>query len=237
MKWDEMTEDFLRYLKLEKSLAKSSIDAYTRDVLRLREFVSEIENKNTAPDKISTEEIKRFLQWLNELGMSSRSQARMVSGIKMFYKFLLIEDYIAENPASLIETPRIERKLPEVISIEEIDEMISTIDLSTNLGHRNKAIIETLYGCGLRVSELCNLLLSNVYFDKQFIRLVGKGNKERLVPVNLSAIESIKHYTEGQRRLTNIKKEAEDNLFLTTRGRAISRIMIFNIIKKNEKNR
>ncbi|MFO7790507.1 MAG: site-specific tyrosine recombinase XerD [Bacteroidales bacterium] len=232
MNWKESTEDFITYLQLEKSLASSSIQAYQNDIKKLENYVKNIQKKQITPTKLQTKDLKSFLEWLNEIGISASSQARIVSGVKAFYKYLLLENYIADNPASLIEAPRKSQKLPPVLSVSEIDKMIASIDLSEPLGHRNKAIIETMYGCGLRVTELCQLRLSHIYFDKSFVRIIGKGNKERLIPVNPAALVSINHYIEGTRRHINIKKEAEDNVFITARGGPISRIMIFNIIKK-----
>jgi integrase/recombinase XerD len=232
MNWNESIEDFSTYLKLEKSLSPLSIDAYLHDIKKLENHIRLIRKKTTIPEKITSEDLKLFLEWLNETGMSAKSQARIVSGIKAFFRYLLLEDYVEDNPASLIEAPRISKNLPQVLTVEEIDNMISAIDLSTPLGHRNKAIIETMYGCGLRVSELCQLRLSNIYFDKSFVRIIGKGNKERLIPINPSAMKSIQHYVDGSRRQITIAKEAVDNVFVTTRGKPISRVMIFNIIKK-----
>ncbi|MGM0649177.1 MAG: site-specific tyrosine recombinase XerD [Bacteroidota bacterium] len=232
MNWKESTEDFITYLQLEKSLASSSIQAYQNDIKKLENYVKNIQKKQITPTKLQTKDLKSFLEWLNEIGISTSSQARIVSGVKAFYKYLLLENYIADNPASLIEAPRKSQKLPPVLSVSEINKMIASIDLSEPLGHRNKAIIETMYGCGLRVTELCQLRLSHIYFDKSFVRIIGKGNKERLIPVNPAALVSINHYIEGTRRHINIKKEAEDNVFITARGGPISRIMIFNIIKK-----
>ncbi|MFO7878694.1 MAG: site-specific tyrosine recombinase XerD [Bacteroidota bacterium] len=236
MNWKESTEDFASYLKLEKSLASSSIDAYLRDLGKLEEFIRNIKKQKKEPDNIRYKDIQDFIHWLNETGLGARSQARIVSGIKSFYKFMLLEDHISENPASLIEAPKLSQKLPLVLSVEDIDKLLASIDLSTKLGHRNKAIIEIMYGCGLRVSELCSLRLSRVFFDEGFIRVSGKGDKERLVPVNPQALTAMKHYLQGHRRELEmqgkIKKPAEDMVFLTSNGGVISRIMIFNIIKK-----
>ncbi len=232
MNWKESIEDFSTYLKLEKALSPLSINAYLNDVKKLENHVRLISKKTTSPEEITSEDIKLLLKWLNETGISARSQARIVSGIKAFYQYMLLEDYVEDNPASLIEAPRTSKKLPPVLSVAEIDNMISVIDLSSPMGHRNKAIIETMYGCGLRVSELCQLRLSNIDSDKGFVRVIGKGSKERLIPINPGALFSIKHYVEGNRRQINISKEATDNVFVTIRGRPISRIMIFNIIKK-----
>ncbi|MFP4662789.1 MAG: site-specific tyrosine recombinase XerD [Bacteroidales bacterium] len=236
MNWKESTEDFASYLKLEKSLASASIDAYLRDLGKLEEFIRNIKKQKKEPDKLRYKDIQEFIHWLNETGLGARSQARIVSGIKSFYKFMLLEDHISENPASLIEAPKLSQKLPLVLSVEDIDKLLASIDLSSKLGHRNKAIIESMYGCGLRVSELCSLRLSRVFFDEGFIRVSGKGDKERLVPVNPQALTAMKHYLQGHRRELEmqgkIKKQAEDMVFLTSNGGVISRIMIFNIIKK-----
>ena len=240
MNWKESKEDYATYLQLEKSLAASSLTAYLSDIEKLEQHLRNVRNMDTEPDKIQMKDIQLFLEWLNEVGMSARSQARIVSGIKSFFRFLLLDDQIEVNPASLIEAPRQAQKLPSVLSVDEIDQMVASIDLSSRLGHRNKAIIETMYGCGLRVSELCNIKLSNVFFDEGFVRIVGKGNKERLIPVNPSALKSIKYYRESLRNQlalgNKIKNEAEDHVFVTGNGSIISRIMVFNIIKKAGKD-
>lgn len=236
MTWKEYIEDFNTYLKLEKSLSEASISAYMEDVSKLHNFVTNIKMSSLNPTEIELNTLQEFIEWLNEMGLSARSQARIISGIKSFYHFLIIDEQIIDNPSNLLESPKIGRKLPVFLSIDEIDKMINSIDLSTKLGHRNKAIIESMYGCGLRVSELCNLKLSNIYFEEKFIRVIGKGNKERLIPINTPALEAITYYIEGSRNEALVNKNATDILFLTIRGNPISRIMIFKIIKKTAKD-
>lgn len=230
MNWELRLKEYKGFLLIEKSLSQNSVEAYLRDMQKLLQFL-ELKKIKIAPEKINYDLLREFIAWLNELGVSERTQARIISGIKGFYKFLLMEDYIENDPTSLLEAPRIGRKLPEVLSIFEIDKLVSSIDLSKPEGHRNKAIIETLYSCGLRVSELINLKLSNMYFQDGFIRVEGKGDKERLVPIGEKAIKEISFYTVNYRNHLVIKKEAEDIVFLNRRGNKLTRIMIFTIIK------
>jgi integrase/recombinase XerD len=181
MDWKDYIRDFRTFLKLEKSLSKNSVEAYSTDILKLVQYL-EYKSLDLNPEQIRPEHLTGMLQWINELGAGARTQARIVSGIKAFYRFLIIDDKISYDPTELIETPKIGRKLPDVLSVEEIDMLISGIDLSKSEGHRNRAILEVLYSCGLRVSELTELKISNIYPDKGFIRVIGKGDKERLVP-------------------------------------------------------
>jgi integrase/recombinase XerD len=183
------------------------------------------------PNKIRQEQIKAFIKWINEMEMSPRTQARIISGIKAFYKYLLLEDLIEEDPTALIESPRISRNLPEVLSTEEIDRIESSIDLSKPDGHRNKAIIEVLYSCGLRVSELINLRISDVNLKKGYLRVRGKGDKERLVPIGVSAIKEIEHYLSQRKAQNNIDGDSMDILFLSRRGKSLTRVMIYTITK------
>ncbi len=228
--WDDFINDFKSYLKLERSLSPNSVEAYIRDVEKLKDFI-DIHQLNISPLQIKNEELKKFIEWIHQLGISARSQARLISGLKSFYKYLILEGKIQKDPTELLETPKLGRKLPDVLSIEEIDELIAAIDLSKPEGQRNKAIIETLYSCGLRVSELVNLKISDLYFNDKFIRVVGKGNKERLVPISNKAIQEIKLYTEHTRTHISIQKGFEDFLFLNRRGKLLTRVMIFTIIK------
>lgn len=222
---------FKSFLKLEKSLSDNSIDAYLRDLDKLYQF-GETLKKAKAPQDFNLEELQKFIHWVADLGMSPTSQARIVSGIKGFYKFLLIEDYISIDPSKLLETPKIGRKLPDTLSLEEIDQIIGAIDLSTNEGQRNKAMLETLYSCGLRVSELIGLKITNLFFDMGFVKVVGKGNKERFVPIGKKAIKEIELYVQHYRNHQNIKPGNEDFLFLNRRGAGLTRVMIFTIIKR-----
>jgi integrase/recombinase XerD len=230
MIWEECLKDFSIFLKLEKSLSPHSVEAYNADIKRLRQYL-DFEKIKLNPEDIKLSHLKGFLKWINELGASPRSQARMISGIKAFYKFLLIEDKLKEDPTALIETPKIGRKLPDVLSVEEIERLIKAIDVSKPEGHRNRAILEVLYSCGLRVSEMTGLKISNIYQDKGFIRVIGKGNKERLVPIGGQAIREIELYLPYRQSLKGITGESEDILFLNRRGKKLTRVMIFTIIK------
>ncbi len=230
MKLNAFIPDFEAYLRVEKSLSDNSIEAYIHDISKLVTFLSYIKT-DPGPGQIEVSHLQQFVQWCSELGMNARSQARIVSGIKAFFKYLLLEDIIEKDPSELLETPRIGRKLPEVLSLEEIDVLIETIDLSKPEGHRNKAILETLYSCGLRVSELLSLKISDLYFDEGFIRVKGKGDKERLVPISQKAIKEIDHYKKGYRNKVPIDKKSEDIVFLNRRGKKLTRVMIFTIIK------
>ena len=216
------------HLLLEKSLSGNSIDAYMSDLDKLIHFLAD-ENKKV--EEISLTDLQQFVAQLYDLGIHARSIARIISGIKSFYKFLVLDDYIQNDPTELLESPKIGFKLPEVLTVEEINLIISTIDLSLPEGQRNRAILETLYSCGLRVSELISLRFSDLYLDGGFIRVLGKGSKQRLVPISPVAIKEINLYLID-RRLIKIKKGHEDILFLSKRGTALSRIMIFHIIKQ-----
>ncbi|MFO7829918.1 MAG: site-specific tyrosine recombinase XerD [Bacteroidales bacterium] len=230
MTWDTAIIQFKNFLKLEKSLSANTIAAYEAD---LRKFVTflDIKKLKTTPGQITFQHLKDFIAWINEMGLHARSQARIISGLKAFFKYLVIDGIIDTDPTNLIETPNIGRKLPEVLSIEEIDNIIGAIDLSQPMGQRNKAIIETLYSCGLRVSELINLKITNLFFDEGFIKVSGKGNKERLVPVGQKAIKEIRYYFQDRNLLPKIDKSGENIVFLNRRGKPLSRVMIFTIVK------
>jgi len=228
--WRSAIKGFQAYLKLEKSLSANSIEAYTRDIGRLYEF-TETQDPKIAPEKVVLADLRRFITWVNELGMIPSSQARILSGIKAFYKYLLMEDIIKSDPSELLESPKITRKLPDTLSYTDINKLIDAIDLSKPEGARNKAIMETLYGCGLRVSELTELKLSNLYLDIEFIKVFGKGSKERLVPIGGSAIKALKIWIEQVRVHNPIKKGEEDYVFLNRRGSRLSRVYIFMLIK------
>lgn len=222
---------FEAYLKLERSLSQHSVDAYLNDLDKLIQY-AELQGLNLSVKEIDQQLISSFIQWLYEMGISARTQARIISGLKAFYKYLIIEDIVDSNPLELIQGPKIGRKLPEVLSISEVDKLIAAIDLSKAEGERNRAIIETLYSCGLRVSELCNLKASNVLVEEGFLLVIGKGNKERLVPIGRTALKYIDFYKTHYRNHLNIKKEAEDILFLNRRGGQLTRVMIFTIVKQ-----
>jgi integrase/recombinase XerD len=232
MNWNPTIKGFKSYLQLERSLSQNSIEAYLRDVEKLAQFI-EMTDLNLQPEKVEQKNIEGFLKWVSELGLNARSQARILSGIKAFYKYLLMEDIISTTPTELLESPKLGRKLPEVLSIEEINMVIDSVDMSTPEGERNKAILETLYSCGLRVTELINLQLSNLILNEGFIRVIGKGDKERIVPIGSVAIKHINTYIKFVRNhQANINKESEDILFLNRRGNQLTRVMIFTIIKE-----
>lgn len=222
---------FEAYLKLERSLSEHSVSAYLNDLDKLSQY-AELQDLNPSPKEVDQQLISDFIQWLFEMGISARTQARIISGLKAFFKYLIIEDVVDHNPLDLIQGPKIGRKLPEVLSIAEVDELIAAIDLSKPEGERNRAIIETLYSCGLRVSELCNLKASNVLVDEGFLLVIGKGNKERLVPIGKTALRYIDFYKQHYRNHLDIKKDSEDVLFLNRRGGQLTRVMIFTIVKQ-----
>lgn len=230
--WEIQKKGFKGFLAIEKSLSDNSIEAYLRDIEKLTQYL-ELENKShSTPSQLTLDDLQHFLATLVELGLSPRSQARVISGIKAFYNYLLIENLTSVNPAELLESPKLGRKLPDSLSVEEIQLLIAGIDLSSSNGERNKAILETLYGCGLRVSELVNLKISNIYFDEEFIKVVGKGDKERLVPISRSALKQINIYLNQVRNHLSIAKGFEDFVFINRSGKALSRVMIFTIIKQ-----
>ena len=231
--WSRYIKDFVSYLKIEKGLAENSILAYQNDVAKLCDFA--VSNQKN-PTEITYNDLKQFIADLFDLGLSARSQARIISGIKQFYAFLLLENVISDDPSELLEQPKIGRKLPEILTIEEIDALIAAIDLSKNEGHRNRAILETLYSCGMRVSELINLRFGDLYFDEGFIRVIGKGNKERLVPVSPQVQKEIELYNNHIRRHQEITKGHENIVFLNRRGSQLTRVMIFTIIKELAKS-
>ncbi|MFT6166441.1 MAG: integrase/recombinase XerD [Vicingaceae bacterium] len=231
MKLLNYKKGFLSYLKLEKSLSSNSIEAYLRDLSKFLQFL-ELKSLNPAPNDVEVVHVQNFMAWLYDNEIGARSQARILSGIKAFFNYLLMEEVVDLNPTSLVEGPKLGMKIPEVLSIEEIDAIIGVIDLSSKEGERNRAILETLYGCGLRVSELINLKISNLLFEEGFVRVTGKGNKERIVPIGSSAIKFIQYYFEHRRNHQAVKKEAEDVVFLNNRGSGLTRIMIFTIVKK-----
>lgn len=232
MNWNSTIKGFKSYLQLELSLSINSVEAYLRDVEKLVQYL-ELQEINVAPNKVEQYQIEEFLKWVSEVGLNARTQARILSGIKAFYKYLLMEDVIEFAPTELLETPKIGRKLPEVLSINEINTIIDAVDLSKDEGERNKALLETLYSCGLRVSELVSLKISNLMLDEGFIKVIGKGNKERITPIGRVAIKHIKIYVNSKRNhMKNIDAASEDILFLNRRGKQLTRVMIFTIIKK-----
>lgn len=230
MKWEDSKKGFETFLRLEKSLSQNSIAAYINDINKLMAFLEE-NFKKLNPEKVRINHLRGFIEYINERGVSPRTQARTISGIKSFFKYLLMEGKINSDPTSLLESPKIGRKLPDVLTMEEIDLIIDGVDLSKPEGQRNKAMLETLYSCGLRVSELVNLKVTNLFFDQGFIKVEGKAEKERLVPVSSKAIEEITRYLQGYRKSLKVSADSENVLFLNRRGKKLSRVMIFTIIK------
>ena len=231
MSWDLHIKHFGHYLKLERSLSENSIEAYVRDVTKLQQFM-EMKHPKVSPLSVTGKHLQGLLQYINELGMSAYSQARILSGIKGFYKYLLFEELIEKDPTELIEGPKIGRKLPDTLSYPEIEKLLDAIDLSTPEGGRNRAMLEVLYSSGLRVSELVGLKLNNIYFDVGFLRIIGKGNKERLVPIGRDAMKHLKIYIEQMRVHIPIQKGFEADVFLNRRGRRLSRVTVFTVIKE-----
>lgn len=232
MNWQPLLKGFESYLKLERSLSSNSIENYGRDVQKLVDFLA-IHQYDLSAKEIDVDHLTQFIQWINELGLGARSQARIISGLKTFYKYLLLEDIVDKNPMQLLDTPRMKRKIPEVLSFQEIQALLETIDLSYHHGLRNRAMLETLYACGLRVSELINLRLSNYYPQVSFLKVIGKNNKERIVPIGEIAIKHIGHYINHVRKQQkNIHPDHEDFLFLGRRGKKLSRILVFMVVKE-----
>ena len=230
MDWNSTIKGFRSYLLLERALSENSIEAYVRDIEKLLQFL-DYKKLKIGPLDVEIDHLRSFIEWINELGMTPTSQARIISGLRAFYKFMMMEDMTEVDPTQLLEAPRLSRKLPDVLSFQEINDLIGAIDLSKSEGARNKAILETLYSCGLRVSELVNLKISNLFFNEEFVRVVGKGDKERLVPIGKQAIKYITIYKEEVRCHMHIQPGFEDILFLNRRGKMLTRVMIFTIIK------
>ena len=229
MSWEKSIKGFKSYLQIERSLSDNSVQAYIRDVKKFANYAIPI---GLSELKVTRVDISTFLAQINQEDISSRSQARIISGIKAFYKYLIMEDYLKINPTDLIESPKIGLKLPDTLSLIEIDKIISAVDLSNKQGERNRAILETLYSCGLRVSELVNLQLSNIHFKEGYLKVTGKGNKERLAPIGGRAINYLTIYINHVRNHQSIKKGNEDFVFLNNRGSKLTRVMIFLIIQK-----
>lgn len=231
--WDRYIKDFGHYLKLERSLSDNSVEAYVRDVEKLAQFTT-LKHKDLAPEKISVKNLRDFLEYITDLGMSAQSQARILSGLKSFFKYLLFEGVIEKDPTTLIEGPRLGRKLPDTLSYHEIEKLLDAIDLSTPEGGRNRAMIEMLYSSGLRVSELVDLKINNIYADSGFLRVTGKGNKERLVPIGRDALRYLNIYLAEIRARPPHKppkKGDESFVFLNRNGGKLTRVMVFTIIK------
>lgn len=231
MNWNADINGFKAYLQLERSLSENSVEAYMRDVDKLVQYFDQ-NNLQISPEKVKEKHLIDFINWSCDLGLGARTQARILSGIKSFFFYLLIENRIDLDPTEMISSPQIGKKLPEVLSIDEINNMIAAVDLSKKQGERNRAIIETLYSCGLRVSELVNLRISHILFEEGFLRVTGKGDKERLVPIGKIAIKYINFYLEATRNHLDVAKKDQDILFLNQHGRKLTRVMIFTIVKE-----
>lgn len=232
MNWTTALKGFKAWLMLERALSQHTIEAYLGDVGKLEQYIA-LSGQEAQPTQVSTDTLSAFLMWINELGLGARSQARLLSALKTFYKYLLTENTITTDPTELLDGPRLPRHIPEVLSFDEIQRMLQVIDLSEPHGVRNRAMLETLYACGLRVSELTELRLSNLYLDIGFVKVIGKGDKERIVPIGEEAVKHIRLYMEGVRQtMLNIHKDHANYLFLNRRGKKLTRVMVFLIIKE-----
>ena len=229
--WEAYKKGFLVHLQLEKSLSMNTIQAYGLDLEKLIQFI-ELKGQKKGPDQIILQDLQEYIKWIAELGMSERSQARIISGIKSFYKYCLQEEITKKDPTELLSAPKLKRALPDTLTFEEIESIIHQIDLSKPEGMRNKALLETLYSCGMRVSEIINLKKSNLYLDIGFVRVIGKGDKERLIPIGTAAVKYLQIYLQEVRVHTEISKGADDIVFLNRRGSKLSRVMVFYIIKE-----
>lgn len=228
--WQTEIRAFQQYLKLERSLSLHTISSYTRDLEQLASFLCQ--DKMVAVSQVTLNDLQQYLAQLNELEIAETTQARLISSVRSFYKFLQLEKIVEHNPAELLEMPKLKRKLPDVLSHKEIQQMIESIDVSKKMGHRNRAILQVLYGCGLRVSECCGLSYSNFYKKEEFVRITGKGNKQRLVPIHEAAVSEIEFYEEQMRNHLRPDEKNADFIFLTARAKPISRVMIYNVVKK-----
>lgn len=227
MIWADYFESYKNFLLLEKSLSESTIEAYLKDIQKFVDFC-----KIDSPEKVQQADIRAFIDEINDVkAMSVNSQARILSGIKSFFKYLVVHDILEKDPSAMIETPKIGRKLPSVLTPEEVNNLINAVDLDSETGYRNRAILETLYGCGMRVSELVHLKLTDLHFDEGYLKIKGKGNRERLVPIGRSVKDSITLYIHNNRCKLKIDKKDENVLFLNRRGKMMTRVMVFTIIK------
>lgn len=226
-KENNIVRKYKTYLRLEKGLSANTIEAYLDDLNKLFMFITD---ESLSIEHLTYSDLQQFIAQLSDIGISARSQARIISGIKSFYRFLVLDGYLRSDPTELLESPKIGMKLPEVLTLEEVNQLLDTIDLSTATGQRNRAMLEVLYSCGLRVSELIHLRYSDIYFDEEFIKVEGKGNKQRLVPISPTALHEIRNYLYDRKKI-DVQKGYEDILFLNNRGKGLSRVMIFHIIK------
>jgi integrase/recombinase XerD len=231
MTWPAAIQSFRAYLQLERSMSPNTLEAYLGDVQKFVRYL-EIEGIDRMPLQVGRNDLERFIHWVNKLGLEASSQARLISGLRAFYKFLLVEDLLDDDPTELLEGPRLRRKIPEILSVYEIRQMLDIIDLSEPQGQRNRAILETLYACGLRVSELVNLRRTNMFLAAGFIKVLGKNNKERLVPIGSDAVKYIEQYVDHIRAKQEIKPGHENYVFLNRRGARMTRVMVFYIIKE-----
>lgn len=232
MNWQTAIKGFRAYMLLERSLSPHTIEAYLGDVSKLAQYL-QLTGQELAPADLQTDNLSAFLMWLNELGLGARSQARLLSALKTFYKYLLTEHIAATDPTELLDGPRLPRHIPEVLSYDEIQRIMDAVDLSDPQGARNRAMLETLYACGLRVTEMVELRISNLYLDIGFVKVTGKGDKERIVPIGEEAVKHIRLYMEGARQgMMNIHKDHANYLFLNRRGKKLTRVMVFLIIKE-----
>lgn len=230
MNWDILIKQFKNYLQLERSLSSNSVEAYVHDIVKLRQFL-EISNVSLSPQKLTQKELQNFIEDINKMGLAPHSQARILSGIKAFFKFLMLEEEIIDDPSALLDGPKLGRKLPDTLNFQEIEQLLNAINLTTPEGSRNRSMLETLYSSGLRVSELVELRISNVFFEEGFLKILGKGNKERLVPIGRDAMKYMKIYLTEIRNHNPIQKGNENYVYLNRRGKKLSRVMIFTIIK------
>lgn len=230
MTWDNAIENYKTFLILEKSLSSNSVEAYLNDIRKLAKFCED-KHEVKEPEQVNYEVLKDYLSFVNEMGVTNRTQARSISSVRSFFKFLVYDGVLETNPTKLLEAPKVGRKLPSILTIEEIDSILNAVEMYKPEGQRNKAIIETLYSCGLRVSELISVKISNINFRMGVIKIEGKGNKERIIPLSKNAKQEIKLYMKGYRDYLDIQKGYEDILFLNKRGTSLSRVMVFNIIK------
>lgn len=231
MNWQFYAKEFENFLKLEKNSALNTVSAYIGDISKLQNFIINVKGINLLPIEVTKDILFEFVDFIANLGICPTTQSRIISAVRSFYKFLNLAGYMNDNPAILLETPKISRKIPEVLSIEEIDKIIAAVDFSQPMAYRNRAIIETLYSCGLRVSELANLKISDIYANEKFVRIIGKGDKQRFVPISDIALRYIQEYFEYERRYLTIKPNNQDYIFLNRRGQKLTRVMIFIIVK------
>jgi len=232
MNWSAAIQSFRDYLLLERSMSHHTIEAYLNDVSKFVQWL-ELEGRTLPPLAVKADDLTQFILWANRLGLEASTQARLISGLRAFYKYLLVEDMLDDDPTELLESPRMRRKIPEVLSVYEVQALLNAVDLSDPQGQRNRAILEMLYACGLRVSELVNLKLTQLFLEASFLKILGKNNKERLVPIGHEAVKYLKIYLENVRNLQkNLKKEAENVVFLNRRGGKMSRVMVFLLVKE-----